>query len=124
MHSFAVARQPFLRAESAATRYREETGDASLGPEPWLDLDLGREVLLDERGKKDQGQLPHPHRLIAWLAQSAGARSHLGGGRGDVGKQLPSPPRLHLHQAGDGNYPSAIFVLEKWQRGCSKLPLF
>lgn len=70
------------------------------------------EVLRDERGKTDQGQLPHPHGWIVWLVQSPGAGSP-GGGCGDVGKEPLSPPRLHLHGAGAGNDPSAISKLEK-----------
>lgn len=72
-------------------------------------------------GKKDQGQLPHPQRSIVWLAQSPGARrAGGGGGCGAVGKE---PPRLHLHRAGDGNYPKCNICAGEMAEGLLHGPI-
>lgn len=88
------------------------------GLHPQLGLELGREML-QMRGHKRPRAAP-PSSQMNCVAQSPGPGR---AGRGDVGKEPPSPPRLHLHGAEDGNHPECNICAGEMAEGLLQIPI-
>lgn len=126
-----MARQPFLMTGVAVMRCSKETVGCILGSHRKSYLELGREVLLvkrEEKKKKKRGKTNSSSHI--YIDRMYGLLSHLGPaakrsmhGYSEREGFLPCLPGPICVKEETGITQRAIFMLEKWQRGCSKFTL-